>query len=131
MNPQVKQLWVDALRSGDYSQGKGHLNKDGKFCCLGVLCDLAVKAGVDVVITDEDEESQHFVYQDADTFDELADTDEILTNNVANWAGMQACDPLVRVVLNGEPDPSLNHLSAVNDAGYSFVKIADLIEAQL
>jgi hypothetical protein len=35
----VKQ-WVEALRSGQYEQGKGNLNKNGKFCCLGVLCEL-------------------------------------------------------------------------------------------
>lgn len=37
---EVKQLWVDALRSGKYVQGRDFLNKDNKFCCLGVLCDI-------------------------------------------------------------------------------------------
>lgn len=50
MNPEVKALWLDALRSGEYEQGQNflHSEKDGKhtYCCLGVLCDLAVKAGV-------------------------------------------------------------------------------------
>ena len=40
MNPQIKQKWVDALRSGEYQQTKGRLRKEDKFCCLGVLCDL-------------------------------------------------------------------------------------------
>ena len=45
MNPEVKKLWVEALRGGKYVQGKGklhYISKDGqeKFCCLGVLCDL-------------------------------------------------------------------------------------------
>ena len=39
--------WVDALRSGEYKQGKGYLhNSSDEFCCLGVLSDLAVKEGV-------------------------------------------------------------------------------------
>lgn len=46
MNPEVKELWLEALTSGEYTQGTGYLQKDGSFCCLGVLCDLAVKAGV-------------------------------------------------------------------------------------
>src|SRR5689334_11788613 len=46
MNKEVKDQWVAALRSGEYEQGKGTLQEDGKFCCLGVLCELAVKAGV-------------------------------------------------------------------------------------
>jgi hypothetical protein len=46
MNPEIKELWLQALTSGEYTQGTGYLQKDGSFCCLGVLCDLAVKAGV-------------------------------------------------------------------------------------
>jgi hypothetical protein len=46
MNPKLKQKWVTALRSGDYKQGKGKLcslanNGIERFCCLGVLCDVA------------------------------------------------------------------------------------------
>lgn len=46
MKPEIKKLWTDALRSGKYQQGTGYLNRDGKLCCLGVLCELAVQAGV-------------------------------------------------------------------------------------
>lgn len=63
---EVYHLWVNALRSGQYKQARGCLfNEDsyvndkgfevfnddedesfvGGFCCLGVLCDLAVKDG--------------------------------------------------------------------------------------
>lgn len=54
MNPDIKAEWVAALRSGDYLQGRGQLHsfilnddgsKESRFCCLGVLSDLAVKAG--------------------------------------------------------------------------------------
>jgi hypothetical protein len=40
MNKEVKARWVEALRSGKYQQGRAALNANGKFCCLGVLCDL-------------------------------------------------------------------------------------------
>lgn len=43
----ARKLWVEALRSGDYSQGVDMLRTDsGAFCCLGVACDLAVREGV-------------------------------------------------------------------------------------
>lgn len=44
---EVYDLWIEALRSGEYRQGRGRLrNVTGtEFCCLGVLCDLAVKDG--------------------------------------------------------------------------------------
>ncbi len=41
----VKKLWIKALRSGKYQQGQMELRPgDGTYCCLGVLCDLAIKA---------------------------------------------------------------------------------------
>jgi hypothetical protein len=30
--------WLDALRSGKYEQTTGQLERDGKYCCLGVYC---------------------------------------------------------------------------------------------
>ena len=40
MNPEVKQKWIDALRSGKYEQGSEKLRSVSGYCCLGVLCDL-------------------------------------------------------------------------------------------
>lgn len=41
MNKRIKELWIEALRSGDYKQGKGLLrNENDEFCCLGVLTNL-------------------------------------------------------------------------------------------
>lgn len=53
MNPEIKTLWLDALRSGEYKQGKHALHRlaDNSFCCLGVLCDVVVKSDmVDIVV---------------------------------------------------------------------------------
>ena len=45
------QAWVDALRSGDYHQGREYLKRtvygEPLFCCLGVACDLFAKAHPD------------------------------------------------------------------------------------
>ena len=35
--------WVAALRSGQYAQGKGYLNSEGGYCCLGVLCEVQLR----------------------------------------------------------------------------------------
>jgi len=41
---EVKTLWLNALRSGEYIQGHGALcrnNSNGpEYCCLGVLCEV-------------------------------------------------------------------------------------------
>jgi hypothetical protein len=41
MPQALKQKWIDALRSGNYKQGRSWLfyPKDNSFCCLGVLED--------------------------------------------------------------------------------------------
>lgn len=50
MFDNIKKLWVDALRSGEYEQGKNVLRNIEKntFCCLGVLCDIAIKQGLPI-----------------------------------------------------------------------------------
>jgi hypothetical protein len=44
LSTQELQDWIDALRSGDYLQGRGFLKYDllgeVRFCCLGVLWDV-------------------------------------------------------------------------------------------
>lgn len=32
--------WIEALRSGDYVQGRKQLHDHGTYCCLGVCCKL-------------------------------------------------------------------------------------------
>ncbi len=61
------ELWCAALESGEYKQGRFHLNFNGEYCCLGVLCELAVKE--DIV--------QHFNGMDA-----------VLPLEVMRWAGL-------------------------------------------
>ena len=40
MDPELKQKWIDALRSGKYQQARSQLRSGEGFCCLGVLCDI-------------------------------------------------------------------------------------------
>ena len=49
-NPELKAKWIAALRSGEYSQGRGKLKRNNtelqpSFCCLGVLCDIVKPDG--------------------------------------------------------------------------------------
>lgn len=55
MKKEVAELWVKALRSGKYKQGRSALctvvadpenpkNKTKSYCCLGVLADIASKS---------------------------------------------------------------------------------------
>ena len=48
MKKELKEAWIDALRSGDYRQAEGSLKfertpGDIGYCCLGVLCKVLEK----------------------------------------------------------------------------------------
>lgn len=47
-NVMNMRLFVAGLFSGDYEQDTGTLNRNGKFCCLGVACEVAIKNGLEV-----------------------------------------------------------------------------------
>jgi hypothetical protein len=40
VKPEIKALWIHALRSGRYEQAHRALYDAGAHCCLGVLCDI-------------------------------------------------------------------------------------------
>lgn len=46
MKPEIAEMWVNALRSGDYKQVRGTLYDGHGFCALGVLYDLVKTEGV-------------------------------------------------------------------------------------
>lgn len=125
MNPDIKERWITALRSGEYEQGTATLRGiDGKYCCLGVLCELAVADGVVGRATKDT--YGHLYRSTAD----LADCQKsYLPLAVQQWAGLNSTSPRVTGVAyyDGEID-----LASLNDSGsFSFHAIADIIEKKL
>lgn len=141
MDPKVKSLWTAALRSGEYQQAKGYLRTDDGYCCLGVLCDIAVKNGVipepkrvDNVAADSvlsnDDLPVYFYGGDSDS------SYLTLPEAVQHWAGLRDYNPAVRVIdeegLPGVESWRQAPLSELNDAmSFDFSKIADHIEVGL
>lgn len=119
MNTEIKEKWLKALRSGEYIQTTGILKDDRGYCCLGVLCDLYRK---DKNIQGFDNEKGIFI----DLFENKSN--EILTDDVMLWAGLDNRDPAVSL---GLKEFFSNTLSNLNDNGESFNEIADLIEQNL
>jgi hypothetical protein len=124
MNPEIKAQWVSDLRSGEYEQGKGALNRNGKLCCLGVLCEQAVKAGVISKVVD----GAAVYYGDWNE-------ESVLPAVLLEWAGLPVTgvhpnNP--RVTLDDTREASLAELNDGEKYGeHSFDQIADLIDAQL
>jgi hypothetical protein len=110
MNPQIKQKWVSALRSGEYQQGQYCLRTEDKFCCLGVLCDLYGKENNVEWDLVNDDGNYEFSYHS-----------ERLPLFVVGWAG----------VGNDNPEICETSLAELNDTGSTFNEIADLIEEHL
>ena len=133
MNKEVKALWLDALRSGDYVQGKYALRtEDNTFCCLGVLCDLAVKAGIqeDGTLTDSRQTLHEGVTYQYDDVEGQGVANNMLPVKVAKWAGIDTPGSLPRW-FHGEQGEEFVALWELNDElNMSFGQIADVIEEQ-
>lgn len=125
MRAAIKERWVAALRSGAYPQTKYRLQRmetrygrEAGFCCLGVLCDMAVKDGV---ITERT------------AFD--GDGDEVMTYGTAGFLDGGNCGAMsllpneVRGWASADWSTNLElELCGLNDKGTSFTAIADRIE---
>ena len=119
--PRIKQLWLDALRSDEYKQGKSSLclsYKTGKeHCCLGVLCEVYIK------------DTGHDIFEKhSSSYDGSSSHPPPI---VTEWAfGKTESERLPDwyVIENGE-HVSLTHLNDYRH--FSFSKIADMIEESL
>ena len=104
MNKRIKKLWVKALRSGKYKQGRGRLRRRSgsvvTYCCLGVLCEVAKSEGV---------------------ISRYTGSDGFPIDKILKWAELP------------DDNPRLNRSRAtvLNDSGMSFEHIADRIEKYL
>lgn len=125
MNSHVKELWVNALRSGKYAQTKGCLHNPQGYCCLGVLCDLYIQE-------DPFERTWNILTNDGCKVYRycLDSNEETLPSSVMNWAELKNSNPMVTIVVNDE-ETEEQTLAELNDFGNDFVKIAELIEKQL
>lgn len=100
------EVWCEALESGDYKQGRGVLRKGGRFCCLGVACDIHRQCvpGCEWV-------GEKYVALDETSL-------VLLSNSVRDWYGLEENDPKLK---------GTRIASVLNDTGTSFGEIARLI----
>jgi hypothetical protein len=136
MDPDVKRQWLEALRGDEYPQGSGALKSDtGRYFCLGVLCDLAVKNGIipeptEIILSGDTDGGD----VDAWVYGERADGDDFSANGfylptkVSEWSGVPIHGDRPRSNDKSVPPPAT--LASLNDGGRSFAEIADVIEAE-
>jgi hypothetical protein len=124
MNPKVKAMWIKALRSGEYKQGKGQLRSvENNFCCLGVLCNIHAQTYPTYAKT----QKSVSVYDGAVN---------IPSDNVLYWAGLGEYEKgdfyQKSIVIDKTGDSIVGHLWKRNDGTsyrkHTFSEIADFIE---
>lgn len=148
MEPRVKELWLKALRSGSFEQGKNYLDRHDTYCCLGVLCTIAQAEEVVERIVGKFDSDAIYYGSDGDN------DSQVLPGAVMRWADLR--DEFAQVTITEEDFHSLGlkyaslsevatytyneeterddiviALTSMNDYGASFEKIADMIEKYL
>lgn len=130
MKKLIAIQWAKALRSNRYKQGQNLLASEGEYCCLGVLCEL---------YNEEQKKKNKKTLQvkilpvvpgKKFTCKEYNGERETLPKEVRKWAGIKTPNGVMESINDDDifesvPEPSL---SALNDAGYSFKDIAQVIE---
>ncbi len=128
MKPEIKEKWLKALRSGEYSQGSGCLKQTDSgtekvtHCCLGVLCEIYL------------EETRETWGDSSELYESLG----VLNKKVVEWAGLPDSNPdiptkVVAKIFHQEvrDDKSTFPLAVLNDHWANFNQIADIIEEVL
>lgn len=117
MNDNAKK-WVEALRSGQYSQVRSYLHTEKGYCCLGIACELYQEEIGDLTIE-----------MDKAGLTRYNSHDSVLPQKVRKWLGLKGTTGGYT-----KYDDHLLHdyhsLSGANDQGASFEDIADIIESQ-
>lgn len=113
MKKDIKDKWVAALRSGEYKQTIATLNYNNeRFCCLGVLCELAIQDGVEL---SKKQDLGFYRYNNTETQ---------LPKPVMEWAGIKTADACYKAKRKYNPE----NLAQKNDEGRSFKQIANIID---
>lgn len=116
MNTEMKQKWLEALRSGKYVQAKGGLRytvvaegEDLSFahCCLGVLCDVV----------------------DPTKWQQVGKGNAYMDTSGAPWTGVLPYTLTMELKISRD---DMGDLISMNDRyGKNFGEIADWIEVKL
>lgn len=118
MNNNAKR-WVEALRSGEFKQGRGTLCDgtfgDDKYCCLGVACELAAREGL---VTRQGSNVVRFIIEERSYT-------LYLPPEVRDWLGLREFGGTFDIASEARKS-----LVNENDNGKSFSEIADIIESE-
>lgn len=125
VNKEHMCLWIEALRSGKYTQGRELLTQISPQgvetnCCLGVACKVAIANGLSLAVQEFYDDSFRAAVV------EYERKEDVLPAQVVEWLGLEPGDtnPTVFTEVNG-----LVLVAKLNDAEHwTFDQIADALE---
>lgn len=104
------KVWLSALRSGLYKQGRKRLKHSGRYCCLGVACQISSRV-----------EPRDWIHNTI-----LTDT----AQPVRNELGLERAEGTFKMGAYAKY-PAADSLAVLNDEyRVSFADIADFIESE-
>jgi hypothetical protein len=133
VNPTIKELWINALEADDApEQGQRYLGlPTGERCCLGVLCDIAVKEGVIPEPITVDGSGEYALRYGVRTPNDNDTSIHALPFAVRDWAGLNEINPQVLRDDVNVDGYQIESLAEYNDGGYNFKQIANVIREEL
>lgn len=113
-----QKLWIKALRSGKYKQGKSRLQYHNTFCCLGVAC-----------LVYEQETGNTLERSSLPYGDELYGQNLNRYRVVKQWLNLRST---LGRALKGDDKSLIDNKSLIqlNDTDNSFTDIANILEKQ-
>lgn len=140
MRGEVLDELITRLRSGEYKQGMSALRLRGvngypdTYCCLGVLCEMAVENGVATRSPADPDDSTYWYGHG-----ENGDINNIyLPDGVVDWAGIvsdiekeQGLGEYYYEQKGTFGENKFDSLAVMNDDGKTFIQIADWMEANV
>jgi hypothetical protein len=116
----IKEKWLEALRSGRYQQGTKELRSlTNRFCCLGVLVDILMPENWKIG------ENRYYI-QESETSTALA----VLPKSISDTYGL-SCTVNIHSFYYEDREINVSTLTEANDFGMSFDEIANIIERDL
>ena len=127
-NKENVKKWVDALRSGKYSQTAGRLGDKLGFCCLGVACEVAMENGLPLKkeLLNDEHGSIEYSQNAGELPDEVCEWLGFYDEGDSENSASHDSDPKLPT-----PEHPLHSCVSWNDEeNANFAKIADLIEKE-
>lgn len=128
MKDELRKRWTDALRSGQYKQGREWLCRNGNYCCLGVACEV-FKEDVGLAVTSGEYKGSEVAPYTYTEYNGGGGNLPVAVQNLLGINGLGQLPPQAREdIAEWDKSYPLSLVSLNDELFYDFNKIADVID---